>query len=318
MLKVQGVTANYSTPRASVNAISGVNLTIQDSEILGIAGESGCGKSTLLKLMYGNLIAPLELVAGSVTLEATSESGTPIVLRDRQIHQGWWKHISYIPQGAMSVLNPVSRIEPQFLDVVPRSLRLSKGALRARLVDYLGELGLPSSVLQAYPHQLSGGMRQRVIVAMATFLHPHIVLADEPTTALDVVVQKSILLMLRQLQQRMSNALVIVSHDMGVHYQVTHRLAVMYAGRLVELGPTRRVFDRPLHPYTNALIASLPRIGDRTKREGLASGPQEMTRHGTGCRFFSRCPAARPVCKDTPPPMIEVEPDHLVECHLFG
>ncbi len=218
----------------------------------------------------------------------------------------------------MSVLNPVSKIEPQFLDVVPRSSTRSKHEMREYLHSYMRDLGLSPDILRQYPHQLSGGMRQRVIIAMATFLHPKVVLADEPTTALDVVVQKSILLMLRKLQRQMSNSLIIVSHDMGVHYQITNRLAVMYAGRIVELGPSRRLFERPLHPYTQTLIASLPQVGERTKRAVSTGMPQEMAGAITGCQFYARCPVAMPVCKTVVPPMIEVEPDHFTECHVYG
>ena len=188
-----------------------------------------------------------------------------------EIREHWWEFISYIPQGSMSVLNPVIRIENQFFDAVPKGHPLKaagKTAIRERVAAYLKELELPVEVLKSYPHQLSGGMKQRVLVALGTFLHPQIVLADEPTTALDVVVQKGILLMLTELQQQMENTLVVVSHDMGVHYQISDRLAIMYAGKLVEYGPTDAIFRNPAHPYTQMLIQSLPRVGDRSAASG--------------------------------------------------
>ena len=194
-----------------------------------------------------------------------------------EIRQHWWEYISYIPQGSMSVLNPVIRIESQFFDAVPKSNRLKgKKDIRERVAAYLKELDLPVEVMRSYAHQLSGGMKQRVLVALGTFLHPQIVLADEPTTALDVVVQKGILLMLTELQQQMENTLVIVSHDMGVHYQVSDRLAIMYAGKLVEYGPTAAIFANPLHPYTQMLIQALPRVGDRSQRVGISGRPPNL------------------------------------------
>src|SRR5215207_3231613 len=159
-------------------------------------------------------------------------------------------------------------------------------------------------------------MKQRVLVALGTFLHPEIVLADEPTTALDVVVQKSILLMLTELQQRMKNTLVIVSHDLGVHYQVTNRLAIMYAGKIVELGPTEAIFNRPLHPYTQMLIQALPRVGDQSVRSGISGRPPSLLHPPEGCRFAARCPFVMDRCRTIEPAFVEIEPDHFVACHL--
>jgi peptide/nickel transport system ATP-binding protein len=173
-------------------------------------------------------------------------------------------------------------------------------------------------VLRAYPHQLSGGMRQRVIVALATFLHPQVILADEPTTALDVVVQRGIITMLAELQARERNALVVVSHDMGVHYQLASRLAIMYAGKLVELADMSALVDRPLHPYTQLLIGSLPRIGDRARREGIAGRPPRLLDPPPGCRFAARCPQKMAVCERVDPPVQELTPGHWVACHLHG
>ncbi len=318
MLTLAGVTARYETQRGVVHAVTDVGFTVGDDEIFGIAGESGCGKSTLLKIMYGNVRQPMRLVRGTVTLTAASLSGASQELCNETIQRGWWKTISYVPQGAMSVLNPVARVESQFLDAITASHQRNKRALRGEIVSYLSDLGLSSDVLRAYPHQLSGGMRQRVVIAMATFLHPAVVLADEPTTALDVVVQRGILALLTRLQAKMQNALIIVSHDMGVHYQVTHRLGIMYAGRMVERGPTERVFQRRLHPYTSALIDSLPKIGDDARREGIRGLPPGLLAASRGCPFAARCPSVMDVCTQVTPPAREVEPGHVVECHLYG
>ena len=318
MLLLDRVSARYETPRSVVHAVSDITMTVRDDEIFGVAGESGCGKSSLLKLMYGNIRPPMRVVQGAVTLRQTDSAGAPVEYQNEGIRQGWWKTISYIPQGAMSVLNPVARIENQFMDAVSAAHRRTKAEITQQIAGYLQELGLPPQVLRSYPHQLSGGMQQRVVIAMATFLHPRIVLADEPTTALDVVVQRSILTLLTRLQKRMNNAFVIVSHDMGVHYQITHRMGIMYAGRMVELGPTNRVFERPLHPYTTALITSLPKIGDASRREGIGGRPPALTVRPAGCPFVDRCPRAMDLCRTVAPTLVEVEPGHAVECQLYA
>jgi len=267
--------------------------------------------------MYGNVRPPMRLVGGTVTIRSKDQSGQSVELRNEGIRKGWWKTVSYIPQGAMSVLNPVARIESQFLDAVSKSHRQTRGETHTQIVSYLGDLGLSPQVLRSYPHQLSGGMRQRVVIAMATFLHPAVVLADEPTTALDVIVQRGILTLLTQLQGQMKNSLIIVSHDMGVHYQVTQRMGIMYAGRLVERGPTARVFARPLHPYTAALIDSLPKVGDTARREGIRGVPPSLMARPAGCPFAARCPAVMEICRQVVPKSLEVEPGHSVECHLY-
>ena len=283
MLELSGVSASYQTNDGLVPAVRDINLTVQANEVLGLAGESGCGKSSLLKVMYGDLRTSLRLVDGTVTLDTGS-----VQRRNEQIRTEWWKAVSYVPQGAMSVLNPLARVESQFLDSVKSTGKGNRKALREQVKDYLTGFGLPASVLRAYPHQLSGGMRQRVTIAMATFSQPSVVLADEPTTGLDVVVQRGILTLLAAWQQRTKHTLVIVSHDMGVHYQVTDRLAVMYAGRIVERAQTDRIFATPLHPYTRALIESLPRIGDAERRRGLGGILPRGKAVTAGCPFAGR------------------------------
>ncbi len=317
MLKLRDVKAYYETPKALVQAVDGVTFDVRENEILGIAGESGCGKSTLLKVLYDSMQPPLRIVSGTLEAETKDENGKTITLGPGEIRKHWWRFISYVPQGSMSVLNPVVKIENQFFDAITKKHeKISKQVMRQRIADYLKELDLPVEVLKSYPHQLSGGMRQRVLVAMGTFLHPAIVLADEPTTALDVVIQKGILMMLTQVQQRMKNTLVIVSHDMGVHYQITHRIAIMYAGKIVEIGPTKEIFENPLHPYTKLLIQSLPVVGDRREREGISGRPPSLINPPPGCRFAARCPFVMDACRSEVPPLVEITPDHFAACWL--
>ena len=310
MMRLEDVSGQYKTITGKVQAVNHVTFEIRDDEIFGIAGESGCGKSTLLKLMYDIVRFPLELSGGRVVLQTKKGE-----LASGEISKAWWDQISYVPQAAMSVLNPVYRVEDQFFELFRRH-RKGEGrrAMRERGDPRLTELELPLAALPPYPHPLSGGMRQRVVIAMATFLQPDMIFADEPTTALDVVVQRNILMMLTGLQQKMHNTLVIVSHDMGVHYQITSRLGIMYSGNLVELGPTEEIFAHPLHPYTRMLIAALPRVGDRSEREGIAGAPPSLRNPPPGCRFAPRCKYACPGCGESVPALTEVEPGRFAAC----
>jgi peptide/nickel transport system ATP-binding protein len=267
MIELKDVVIGYGETRF-ITAVNGASLRIGENEILGIAGESGSGKSTLMRAIYGDFSNGLRIKSGTISGRFVDAHGGGVVETDSTgMRKLWWDLVSYVPQGSMSVLNPLMRIEKQLIDGLPaRERQGSRSDLRRRLVSFLNGLGLEESVLAAYPHQLSGGMRQRVLVAVAAFVNPRLILADEPTTALDVVVQKRILLMLVEIQRRLRNSLVLVSHDLGVHYQVTDRLAVMYRGEIVETGPTRRIFEDPQHEYTKALIAALPRLGQRQQQ----------------------------------------------------
>ncbi|MFZ1771960.1 MAG: ABC transporter ATP-binding protein [Caldilinea sp.] len=315
MIRIKHISTFYRTVQGTVKAVEDVSFDIYDNEIVGIAGESGCGKTSLMKTIYGNVESPMYIADGSVELEV-EDMGAKKVITNEEIHRYWWEYISYIPQASMSVLNPVVRIKDQFLDsFLQRDVRaIGKQALLNRMAAYLQELELPPEVLNSYPHQLSGGMRQRVIVAMATFVHPKFVLADEPTTALDVVIQRGILTMLMKLQKQLQNTFIIVSHDMGVHYQITDRMVIMYAGKVVEIAPTAVIFERSLHPYTEMLINALPRLGDDTERTGISGRPPSLLNPPSGCRFADRCYLADERCRQVEPALIELEPGHFVAC----
>jgi peptide/nickel transport system ATP-binding protein len=311
MIRLHNIVATYTTRRGSINAVDGVSLEIPDGIILGIAGESGCGKTTLMKVIYGDVDFPLSLSAGSVEYGLQTERGGEIT--SENIRQYWFRRISYIPQSSMSSLNPVVRIRQQFVDFLDSSK--NKAQVLKDVRAYVKQLGLPPEAIDAYPHQLSGGMRQRIMVAMATFFHPDIILADEPTTALDVVVQKSILLLLMELQERMRNTIIFVSHDMGVHYQITHKMLVMYAAKAVEYGDSETIFTRPLHPYTRMLIDSLPTIGDDHMRQGVPGRPPSLWEEQVGCRFAARCPLATDLCRAKEPAFVEYQAGHFAACH---
>ncbi len=311
MIKLNNIIATYTTVRGQVNAVDGVDLEVPTGTILGIAGESGCGKSTLLKVIYGDLTYPLSMTTGNVEYGIQDDLGKEIT--SESIRSYWFKRISYIPQSSMSSLNPVIRIRKQFLDFLDPSL--DKRQVLEEVRTYVQQLDLPSEALDAFPHQLSGGMRQRIMVAMATFFQPAIILADEPTTALDVVVQKGILLLLMDLQEKMQNTIFFVSHDMGVHYQISHSMLIMYAAKAVEYGDSSDVFERPLHPYTKLLTESLPTIGDEHVRQGVAGRPPSLWEDLRGCRFAARCPLATDFCRSNEPEMVEYRPRHFAACH---
>jgi peptide/nickel transport system ATP-binding protein len=310
MIKLNHLSANYTTTRGSVTAVDNVNLEIPDGIIVGIAGESGCGKTTLLKVLYGDIGFPLSIKSGSVDYGLTDKS---VLITTENIQQYWFDRITFIPQGSMSSLNPVVRINKQFFDYIP------SGSQRKRMLEevreFVKDLGLPPEAIDAYPHQLSGGMRQRVMVAMAAFLRPDIILADEPTTALDVVVQKGILLLLMDIQEQMNSTMLFVSHDMGVHYQISHKMFIMYAAKGVEFGDSGDVFEHPLHPYTRMLIEALPSVGDDHLLKGVAGRPPSLWDELVACRFAPRCPYATELCYSEEPVLKEYRTGHFAACH---
>jgi peptide/nickel transport system ATP-binding protein len=225
-----------------------------------------------------------------------------------------WKHLSYIMQGSMNVLNPVRRIRHSFVDFAFRHIGLPKPEFFGLVASHLERLHLSPGVLRAYPHELSGGMRQRVTIALATICRPEFIIADEPTTALDVVVQKGVLAMIREVQQEMGSSILFVTHDMSVHANMADRLGIMYAGRLVEEAPTHDIFADPLHPYTAHLIQSLPRIGDLAPKKALGGSPPNLSDPPPGCRFHPRCPLVMDICRRENPALTTLAAGHRVAC----
>lgn len=318
MLRLENLSASYQTVHGDVHVVNDVNFTINDNEVFGIAGESGCGKTTLLKVLYDIIEYPLIIDKGKIVLTGTKK-GQPFEYETGTIRKTWWNNISYVPQAAQSVLNPIMKLKEQFLDSIPKEDRSNetKEQTLKRVAEYLEELGLSGDVLEAYPFQLSGGMRQRAIIALATFMAPNVILADEPTTALDVVVQRGILMMLTRLQKHYQNTLIIVSHDMGVHYQITDRMGIMYSGSFVELGKTEEIFNDPIHPYTRMLIDALPKVGDKSQKVGIPGRPPALKDPPPGCRFAARCPFANDRCRKEVPKFIEAKPGRFAACHLL-
>ncbi len=302
--------------RRVVQAVDGVSIAIAPNEILGIAGESGCGKSTLLRALLGSITPPLTVQGGSLTYRVDGRELDVLSLWPAQLRDLRWKFVSYIPQGSMHVLNPVRRVRHTFRDFVRAHRPVSAKEADGLAHDYVSALGLRPSVLDAFPHQLSGGMRQRVTIALATILSPRLVLADEPTTALDVVTQRVVLDLLGQTQRRTQSALAVVTHDMGVHANLADRVAVLYAGKLVEEADTATLFREPRHPYTRFLIQSLPKMGDRSDRVSIPGSPPRLDDPPRGCRFHPRCPHAMAICRERVPSLDTVAPGHRVACFL--
>ncbi len=321
VLQARNLKAYYITEafgvRRTVRAVEDISLAVRPGEIYGIAGESGCGKSTLLKVLLGAFEPPLTVVGGSVHYTFDGDNIDALSIDEADLLALRWAKISYVPQGSMHVLNPVRRIGATFYDFISSHRPMSKRASAGMVRDYLAHFDLSPTVVNAFPHQLSGGMRQRVTIALATILSPRLVFADEPTTALDVVVQRSVMQQLKRIRNEGGSTLVLVTHDMGVQANLADRIAILYAGRLVEEGDTRTIFKDPKHPYTRHLIASLPTLDERHARESIQGRPPALDNPPSGCSFHPRCPYAMDLCKHTIPPMVTLEKGHRAACHLI-
>lgn len=299
-------------------AVNDVDIQIYENEIYGIAGESGCGKTTLLKTLFNEIVPPLRLMDGKIYYRINSRDVNVTKLSREEKRKLRMEYISYIPQGSMSVFNPVLKIKGTFADFIGSHV---KGQNRARIFELarkrILELGLPPNVLDVYPHQLSGGMRQRVTIALASSLNPRIMIGDEPTTALDVVVQRGVIQMLKDIQQNLKNTIIMVTHDMGVHANIADRIGIMYAGKIIEEGTTEHIFAEPLHPYTQFLINSLPKFGDKTIRESVPGSPPSLIDLPKGCPFHPRCPHVKDLCRQQMPDFHHMDENHKVACWLI-
>jgi oligopeptide/dipeptide ABC transporter ATP-binding protein len=297
ILEVSGLSVAYRTRRGDVKAVDDVSFELAGGEFLGIVGESGCGKSTLLFALARLLAPPAEVTDGTVAFKGTELTA----LTERQLAGIRWKELSVVMQSAMNALNPVKTVGGQFADAMRAHGEASKTAIAGRSAEVLRMVGIDPVHLTSYPHQLSGGMRQRAMIAMALLFTPDLVIMDEPTSALDVVAQRSLMVQIKQLQQDLGFAIIFVTHDMSLVSHFSDRLLVMYAGQVAELGPTRQVFDSPRHPYSAGLMEAFPTIhGPKLLLTGIPGSPPDLARPPAGCRFAPRCPRVQDRCREQP------------------
>jgi peptide/nickel transport system ATP-binding protein len=332
LLEIEDLAIHFRSKRGLARVVDGTNLTIHRNEIVGVAGESGSGKTTLVEALLQIIRFPNRETHGRVMFRP--RNGPPIDLmkaNERQMRRLRLEEIAYVPQGSMNSLNPVVRVGEQIVDgMVDHGVRT--GEARSRVPEILERVGLEPRVARLYPHELSGGMKQRVIIAIAISMNPSLIVADEPTTALDVNVQRRILGTLSRLRDELNVAILIVSHDLPVHAQLVDRIAVMYAGQIVEAGDIRSTVKTPLHPYAQGLMNAIPSIGKpRERLDGISGSTPSPFNWPAGCRFHNRCPYKMEVCEHVPPLLAPINPgerkagDHMVTvtserrvaCHLY-
>jgi oligopeptide/dipeptide ABC transporter ATP-binding protein len=313
-LEVKNLKVYYGTPTGNVRAVDDVSFHVYKGEILGLVGESGCGKTTTAMAILRMVQPPGRIVGGQVLLDGIDLVGlSEAALRDVR-----WNTLALIPQGAMNSLNPVMRIHTQIAEVIQtHEGRQPKDKLKKRIFDLLSMVSLPSRIYDMYPHELSGGMKQRVCIAMAIALHPSLIIADEPTSALDVVVQRVVGQTLLDVKERMNVSMLLIGHDMGLQAQLVDRIAVMYAGHMVEVAPVEAIFSDPLHPYTQLLIESIPSIKERKPLKLTEGLTHDLRNPPPGCIFQERCPKVMDVCRVARPWLRQLKPEHYVACHLY-
>ena len=312
LLQVRDLTVTYQLNGQRGRAADGVSFDLHAGERLGIVGESGSGKSTLALALMRLHKPPTRIETGTAILDGTDL----LKLEGEALRRFRWSQISMIPQGAMNSLNPVMRIGVIMADAIRAHEKWPAERIRARVAETLESVGLSRSVADLYPHELSGGMKQRVCIALAIILKPKLIVADEPTSALDVVVQRKVIETLKDVQKQIGAALIMIGHDMGLMAQSVDRLAVMYAGKLVENAPIRRFFRNPLHPYSQLLISSLPTPDEVREMKGIPGAQPSLFSLPTGCAFHPRCPAAQPQCGVEVPASRRITEDRDVACHL--
>jgi peptide/nickel transport system ATP-binding protein len=315
ILSIRDLSVEYYTTGGGVPAVRGVNIHVDRGEVLGLAGESGCGKSTIAGAIL-RLLPPRTTITGTIELEGDDV----LAMKLGRLRAVRWAGASIIFQGAMHALNPVRRIGNQIVEPIVVHGQAGEKEARVRAGALLEQVGLPSRRLDDYPHELSGGQKQRVMIAMALACNPSLVIADEPTTALDVMVQGQVLRLMKELQRDLGLAMLFITHDLSVLVEVSDRLAVMYAGRIVEEGPSTTVFTDPRHPYTSALAAAFPAIGDERFRRhpsGLGGDPPDPQAIPSGCSFHPRCPLVFDACPTTEPHLYPAGEGRRAACLLI-
>jgi peptide/nickel transport system ATP-binding protein len=314
MLEVRDLHVHYHTSRGAVKAVNGVSFDIRPGERLGLVGESGSGKSTIALSLLRLIRPPGRIESGQMILEGEDL----FALNDEAMRQARLAKIALVAQGAMNSLNPVARVRDQIRDALQdHGVRLSSKAFEDRISELMESVGLRREVGGMFPHELSGGMKQRVCIAIAISLRPKLIIADEPTSALDVVVQRQVMNTLLKVQEDLGAAILLIGHDMGLMAKVVDRVGIMYAGNFSEVSKVEALFETPLHPYSQLLIGSLPSLERKGAFQGIPGLPPSLLHRPVGCPFRSRCPKAFDRCAVDDPRLREVQPERLVSCHLY-
>jgi oligopeptide/dipeptide ABC transporter ATP-binding protein len=321
VLEIRDLSVAYRTPGGDVRAVDRVNLALGAGEVIGLAGESGSGKSTLVYGACRLLRAPALVTSGSVTYRGRRVSRPADLLKmdEDQLRRLRWREIAIVFQSAMNALNPVLRVRDQLLDVIHAHLKMPRDEAREKAGSLLDLVGIPRSRLRSYPHELSGGMRQRVMIAMALATEPEIVIMDEPTTALDVVVQRDILAQIVELKERLGFSILFITHDLSLLLELADRIAVMYGGQLLEVGTADEIHHEPAHPYTKGLLNSFPSLrGPRRELAGIPGSPPDLHHPPPGCPFLPRCGYGTAACREVDMRLLAVatsaDPEHVTAC----
>jgi peptide/nickel transport system ATP-binding protein len=314
LLSVRNLEVEYRTRRGAVRAVNDVSFDIYPNEVFGLAGESGCGKSTAAHAIIRILKPPAHITSGQIMFMGRNV----LDMNEIDLRRFRWEHVSMVFQSAMNALNPVLTIGNQIVDVIQAHTQQTKDEARERAHELLRIVGIEPRRINSYPHQLSGGMRQRAVIAIALALQPEMIIMDEPTTALDVVVQKQILDEIRDLKQQFGFSILFITHDLSLLVEFSDRIGIMYAGKLVESSESQELFARPKHPYTYRLMNSFPSIaGARQELTGIPGSPPDLITPPPGCRFHPRCDLALAgPCQQVEPHLFEISPRHLTACHL--
>jgi peptide/nickel transport system ATP-binding protein len=313
LLQVRDLRVYYHVEAGAVKAVDGVTFDLNSGSKMGLVGESGSGKSTMALAMMRMIKEPGKIEGGEIILDGIDLVSLP----EERMRQSKLRKIAMIPQGAMNSLNPVMKIKKQLVDgMLDHGIILSKGERDDKVEELLRSVDLDPKVANMFPHELSGGMKQRVTVAMSIALEPDLVIADEPTSALDVVIQRRVMETIDRIQTELGLAVILIGHDMGLMAQSVNRLAVMYAGKMMEIGDTDDIFREPLHPYTQLLISSLPVLENKGVFSGIPGITPSLLNPPGGCVFHTRCPKAWDLCREKIPEYTEVAPNHFAACHL--
>jgi peptide/nickel transport system ATP-binding protein len=313
LISVEDLHVEYASTWGAVRAVDGVSFQIRPGEVLGLAGESGSGKSTVAQAILRILQPPAIITGGKVLF-----GGQDILnMSDSELEAFRWRDVSMVFQSAMNSLNPVMTVGDQIVDAIQAHEPMSDSDAMQRARELFRIVGIEEGRITSYPHQLSGGMRQRAVIAIALALNPPLMIMDEPTTALDVVVQKDIMSQIADLKERLGFSILFITHDLSLLVEISDRIAIMYAGQIIEMAPGREIFERPLHPYTQGLMESFPALsGERVKLTGIPGSPPNLITPPPACRFHPRCPHRFGPCDQIVPRYLEVEPGHWVACHL--